>query len=269
MELFDLATYIVGYVSPRTNGNLSGDFSIAGPSWRGAVPGRHRGHLPGADGARVRPRRTQLFDADDLPNGTGSRTATASSLCRPTRASASTAAEPFVDDVPPSRCAQGRALGRRSSQVLNAMLRYMPPLRGRDRASGSLRTRLGLAGDLPRERGDRRRGAGGHVIGLNEMYARAGRIRSSAELFGSREHLGDDYLARACGALLGIFGNAQEEYLGVGWQTDASGDGVQRQAGAIKIRSGSRQVCRRLPPSGRSRSTPPRSSCTRTSSTAM
>jgi hypothetical protein len=36
--------------------------------------------------------------------------------------------------------------------------------------------------------------------------------------------LGNDYLSRACGALLGIFGNAQEEYLGVGYQTDAEGE---------------------------------------------
>ena len=61
--------------------------------------------------------------------------------------------------------------------------------------------------------------------GQAEMFARAATVRSSAEIFGSREYLGDDYLSRAVGALLGIFGNAQEEYLGVGWQADANGDG--------------------------------------------
>jgi hypothetical protein len=61
--------------------------------------------------------------------------------------------------------------------------------------------------------------------GQSEMFARAQTIRSSAEIFGSREFLADDYLSRAVGALLGIFGNAQEEYLGVGWQADANGDG--------------------------------------------
>ena len=52
----------------------------------------------------------------------------------------------------------------------------------------------------------------------------AATVRSSAELFGSREYLGQDYTIRAVGALLGIFGNAAEEYLGFGYQRDADGD---------------------------------------------
>ena len=67
LELFDLSTYIVGYVSPRTNGSAGGDFLIAGPSWHGAVP----------DGVKSAFRvpteiafacRTQLFDAADMPD---------------------------------------------------------------------------------------------------------------------------------------------------------------------------------------------------------
>ena len=49
-------------------------------------------------------------------------------------------------------------------------------------------------------------------------------MKSSAELFGSREQLKDDYLSRAVGALLGIYGNAAEEYLGVGYQADSEGN---------------------------------------------
>lgn len=37
-ELLDLYTYIVGYVSPRTNGNGGGNFLVAGPGWIGEVP---------------------------------------------------------------------------------------------------------------------------------------------------------------------------------------------------------------------------------------
>jgi hypothetical protein len=67
--------------------------------------------------------------------------------------------------------------------------------------------------------------------GLEAMGNRARNVRSSAELFGSREFLGNDYLVRAVGAMLGILGNAAEEYLGVGWQADAEGrpfDGARR-----------------------------------------
>lgn len=47
--------------------------------------------------------------------------------------------------------------------------------------------------------------------------------RSHAEIFGSRELLGNDDLSRAAGAYLGILGNAAEEYLGVGYEADADG----------------------------------------------
>jgi hypothetical protein len=73
--------------------------------------------------------------------------------------------------------------------------------------------------------------AEGMGLALREMGERARGVRSSAELFGSRAFLKDDYLTRAVGAMLGILGNAAEEFLGVGWQTDAQGrpfDGSRR-----------------------------------------
>ena len=105
------------------------------------------------------------------------------------------------------------------------MLEYMPPLS----EEIALRDRLaelgiGAGGLIHRGRRERETAAReGMRLGLSEMYARAKTVRSSAEIFGSREYLGDDYLSRAVGALLGIFGNAKEEYLGVGYQTDSQG----------------------------------------------
>jgi hypothetical protein len=63
----------------------------------------------------------------------------------------------------------------------------------------------------------------GMQAGLGRMAARARTIRSSGEIFGSREFFAGDDLSRACGAMLGILGNAAEEYLGVGYQADAEG----------------------------------------------
>ncbi len=40
VQLIDLYTYIVGYISPRTNGNAGGDFLVAGPGWHGSHPCR-------------------------------------------------------------------------------------------------------------------------------------------------------------------------------------------------------------------------------------
>jgi hypothetical protein len=48
-------------------------------------------------------------------------------------------------------------------------------------------------------------------------------VKSSGELFGSRQFLGRNYLARATGAMVGILGNSAEEYLGIGYPGDADG----------------------------------------------
>ena len=49
-------------------------------------------------------------------------------------------------------------------------------------------------------------------------------MRSSAELFGSRAFFAGDNLSRSVGAMLGILGNAAEEYLGVGYAGDDHGE---------------------------------------------
>ncbi len=44
--LVDLYTYILGYVSPRTNGTAGGAFLVAGPEWDGTTPAGMRRRLP-------------------------------------------------------------------------------------------------------------------------------------------------------------------------------------------------------------------------------
>jgi hypothetical protein len=72
----------------------------------------------------------------------------------------------------------------------------------------------------------------GMADGNAQLTARAGTVRSSAELFGSRSFFDGDHVSRSCGALLGILGNAAEEYLGVGYAADEHGepfDGTTRE----------------------------------------
>jgi hypothetical protein len=110
--------------------------------------------------------------------------------------------------------------------ILNAMLAYMPMLN----EEAGLRSRLVKIGVVPgatfyiSDDVTRTALVEGMRQGLMAMYTRAQSVRSSAELFGSRDYLKDDYLSRAVGALLGIYGNAAEEYLGVGYQADSEGN---------------------------------------------
>lgn len=224
LELFDLYTYIVGYVSPRTNGNAGGDFLIAGPSWEGSVPDGIKGTFRVPTQIAFALCRTQLFDASDLPNvhhiqdGYSVR-----ALSEYAGTPAPIAPERFPDI--PAFDVRKDAQSSRFFSVLSAMMEYMPPLP----EETGLRDRFASAGisagsGFP-ETGELADAACAAMLsGQAEMFARAATVRSSAEIFGSREYLGADYLSRAVGTLLGIFGNAQEEYLGVGWQTDGNGD---------------------------------------------
>ena len=53
--LVDLYTYILGYVSPRTNGTAGGAFLVAGPAWDGTTPAGIAGVFRSPTDARPRP----------------------------------------------------------------------------------------------------------------------------------------------------------------------------------------------------------------------
>lgn len=67
LQLFDLYTWIIGYVSPRTNGQAGGDFLVAPPGWEGRLPAGIRGVFRSTTTLALGMFRTQLLNAADLP----------------------------------------------------------------------------------------------------------------------------------------------------------------------------------------------------------
>jgi hypothetical protein len=231
LQLFDLYTYIIDYVTPRTNGQAGGDFLVAGPGWTGRAPSGIRKVFRSTTSLALGMFRTQLLGADDLGRvhalQDGMRVRTLSQYLgrKGPDPRALTALVPALNlRVKPTDPA--------FFDVLNWMLAFMPPLDG----EGAMRREFASFGVAAGRRFQpapavRSSVAEGMGLALREMGERARRVRSSAEIFGSREFLKDDYLTRAVGAMLGILGNAAEEFLGVGWQTDALGrpfDGSRR-----------------------------------------
>jgi hypothetical protein len=227
LQLFDAYSWILGYVSPRTHGRDGARVLVAGPGWEGDTP-------EGIDGVFRSPTtlalglfRTQWKGGDDLARvhaiQDGFRVVAADGGPAPVA--------PWPPLVAPIDL-RTAPLDPRFFEVLAWMQRFMPL--GDDEAALRERlARLGLAGDgrfVP-PAGSEAAIAAGMRDGLQAIQARAATVRSSAELFGTRERLGNDHLVRATGAMLGILGNAEEEYLGVGWPADAEGrpfDGTHR-----------------------------------------
>ncbi len=231
LQLFDLYTYIIDYVTPRTNGQAGGDFLVAGPGWKGRAPAGIRKVFRSSTALALGMFRTQLLGADDLGRvhalQDGMRVRTLSQYLG--RKGPAPRALPAL--VPALNLREQPA-NPAFFDVLNWMLAFMPPLPGEQALRRQFES-LGVAAGRRFEPAPALRAsiAEGMGLALREMGERARRVRSSAELFGSRDFLKDDYLTRAVGAMLGILGNAAEEFLGVGWQTDAQGrpfDGSRR-----------------------------------------
>ncbi len=231
VQLIDLYTYIVGYISPRTNGHGGGDFLVAGPDWRGEPPAGVKAVFHSPTQFVLALYRTQLLSPEDID-----RVHALQNQYQVCGLSAYEGAPP----PPALPFAEVRPIDvRRESEslefftILNAMLAYMPVLNDEIALRRSF-SEIGLVPGAPFAAPDeatREALVEGMRQGLQAMYGRAQTVRSSAEIFGSREQLGNDYLSRAVGTLLGIYGNAAEEYLGVGYQTDADGrpfDGNRR-----------------------------------------
>jgi len=232
LQLSDLYSWIIGYVTPRTNGRAGGDFLLVPPQWEGLAPPGVTQVFRSTTLLALGMFRTQWLGAGDLPAVHAlqdrMRVRTLSSrLGRPEAPPA-----PLASLVGPLNLRE-RPTDPAFFDALNWMLQFMPPLPEEAAWRQSLED-FGIAPGLAFAAPQRAVEAAvveGMRAGLGEMLERSRRVASSAELFGSREFLKDDYLIRAVGAMLGILGNAAEEYLGVGYAADADGrpfDGRRR-----------------------------------------
>jgi hypothetical protein len=216
----------IGYVTPRTNGHAGGDFMIVGPAWQGVAPAGTKKVFRSPTELALAFYRTQILGPDDLRRVQALqdefkvRTLSAY-LGQPAPA---LAPAPALTPVAPLDVRK-EPTSLRFFNVLNWMLQTMPPLPD----EVALRRRFEQIGVVPGkafEVSEPRVEAAmiqGMKAAMQDMAVRSRNIRSSAELFGSREFLKDDYLTRAVAAMIGIYGNAAEEYLGVGYQADSAG----------------------------------------------
>lgn len=217
----DLATYILGYVSPRTNGTRGGRFLVTGPGWSGDLP-------QGVDGTFACPTalclvflRIQLFGPEDRDRVTALQDRCAAQPLSTFLDEAPSPVDPLPALVDPVDVRGAPEV--RFFDVLSWMVELMPG----SPEDVHVRRRLadaGLVPFAPKDDGWHDEVRSGMGEGLEDMQRRAARVRSSAELFGSRQQLGEDPMPRAVGAMLGILGNSAEEYLGVGYAADADGE---------------------------------------------
>lgn len=232
LQISDLYTWIVGYVTPRTNGRGGGDFLIAREAWKGDVPPGIRKVFRSPTDLALGFFRTQLLSPDDLPNVHRLQDRI---IVRPLSVYLAKPGAPLPRGMPePVAPMDVRKTPTDPAffNILNWMLQFMPVLPEEVDLRRDMATIGVVAGEPFRPDATMQAAViAGMQDGVAEIERYGAQVRSSAEIFGSREYLGNNYLARAAGAMLGMLGNAAEEFLGVGYPADANGkpfDGHKR-----------------------------------------
>jgi len=229
VQLIDLYTHNVAYLGTRDHGNGGGTFLIAGPDWRGAVP-------PGIDrvvqiesSIAYALFRTQLFNDADLDRV---RAIQAGYSVGTLSAHAGSTPPPLAPPIDWPRPPQASGDSLAMFHCMNFMLGFAAP----HPSEAELRARFALLGIGPGLAFDEQaldaEIAAAMLAGLRdtrEQYARFAREQlatrrvTSADLFGTREHLQNNYLYRYAGATLGIFGNSAQEAVYLAYFADSQG----------------------------------------------
>jgi len=239
-QMMDLYTFNFDYVGSRTTGNNGGDFLIAGPNWKGPVPKgitkviRSETQLVNVVG------RTQLFNPGDLDNV---KKIQAGYKLRPLSGYLGKPAPPPAPEVnwikPMVPAEQSKSL-----EFFN-QLAFLLQLTSINPAEAALRKRFESIGIVPGKTfdttslSDTRKTALLNGIGEGQKEIdtyRATLGGKSADLFGSRAFLKNNYLKRATGTQVGIGANSKDEALYPIYDKDNEGNSLDGNKGRYVLR---------------------------------
>ncbi len=223
-QLIDLYTFNFAYVGTRAFDNDGGLFLLAGPGWRGRTPSGIRAVLRSETQFAYVLFRTQLFNLADTANV---RRIQAGYDAKPLSAFLGHPAPepPAVAWPPPS---SDMTTGPALFSYLNFMLRFCPVNPGEqglmDRFA-KLNIGAGKTFDIQHLSAEQQQAVrDGIADAFGELDVIMHEINtdsiSSAQMFGSREAMRNDYLHRFAGAKLGLYGNSGEEAVYLGYFVD-------------------------------------------------
>ena len=217
-QLIDLYTYNFDYIGTRTQFEEGGSFMIAGPGWQGADPDGITKVFHCDTEFFFSITRTQLFSPEDQSNveklQSMYQVQTLSEFLetpKPTPLAA-------IDDWP-EPCVGEAGKTPAVFTNINFMLQFCPTLPDEEELMQQF-AQIGVGPGLPFDAStlspemqvafqDGISDALAEFQELNEQIT-AGEV-SSAEFFGDRATLGDNYLYRFAGAMLGLYGNSIQE----------------------------------------------------------
>ena len=216
-QLVDLQTFNFAYLGTRAFGNDGGDFLIVGPDWKGEKPVGIKAVIPCETELCYALYRTQLFDMDDIESvgriqdGYQVRTLSAY-LGTPTPSAAPVVSWP----TPSADMTEGPAL----FGYLNFLLQFCP-VHPSEKELMARFAMLGIGAGKPFDMEKFSPEVQQAIeAGVAEVWkvefaglmaqVNAGEV-SSADVFGTREFLKNNYRYRLLAAKVGLYGNSRDE----------------------------------------------------------
>jgi hypothetical protein len=213
VQLIDGNTYNYGYIGSRATGNEPGDYMVVGPDWKGDTPPGIKKVFQSTTPFALTVFRTQLFNADDMPNV---EKVQAGYKGQPLSAFLKQAAPPAAPtiDFPPATTAGIKA---NFYEYLDAALQFVPITPETKEIRAKLAT-IGIGPgktfafkDLSLEH------KGAILLAMKEGDGKVDKYLASGmkevngwkigSLFGDRAFYNGDWLMRAAAAKGGIYGN--------------------------------------------------------------
>ncbi len=219
LQFIDMYTHNFAYVGSRATGTEAGNFLLAGPGWRGEVPAGISAVLYSETEFAFVLYRTQLFGPDDLENV---KAVQAQYGVQPLSSFQGTAAPASVPDIdfPEPLTAEAQKVSPEFFAILNFLLQFAPT-HDSEAALMERFAKAGIGAAQPFALVDLTTAQLSAIeAGIADAWQafaayKAETIdtgkKSSADGFGTREFLDNDYLIRMSSAVLGIYGNSKEE----------------------------------------------------------
>jgi hypothetical protein len=238
IQLIDLYTHNFDYIGSRTSGNDGGRFLIAGPGWKGDTPNGIKKVIRSETELAIAIYRTQLFKPDDIENVKAIQAKYKVQTLSAYLGKPAPKAAPQIQFIKPLT-REEITKSPKVFQQLNFVLQFCPT----HSSEKELMTRFAkidigagrtfawdkFTPEIQQAIGEGMKDAWAEFAQL-KARGDAGEI-GTADIFGTREHLQNNYLYRMAGGALGLWGNSEAEAIYPAYWVDADGqklDGSHR-----------------------------------------
>jgi len=233
IQFVDAYTFNFHYVGSRTTGNDAGRFLLAGPGWTGEKPEGIKEVINSETGLVLGIYRTQLFGPDDIDNV---KVIQAGYKLEPLSEYLGTTAPPAAPALqyPEPLSKEAQKTSPKVFEILNFVLTAYCPTVPSEETLMARFTKIdvgpGKTFDLSTFSPEVQQAV---KDGIADAWQDFGQFKkdkldtgevTSGDIFGTREFLKNNYLYRMAAAVMGIYGNSEQEALYPLYSVDANGD---------------------------------------------